>query len=791
MMKNSSIFFVLVILFFLSSLFNSSYSVTWMKIEPEEVNVNPGGEIVIKISVGEEIRNQRVRLAILDKPSWLDYSLSIIEGKTPFSSNLTIRLSDSAPIGKHNITISLWIGRTLLEEQNVTLIISPVFIPPIISFLNHTCPYTVTVGEKIALDLSFNYTVFMETRIRARIFLNEQVETMIEFQLSGKGSIPLYRQLTAPSEPGELIVNSVIEYYDSVNQTWVNADLMICKVTVIPIPTILKIAAVGLPASVKVNVQILIIPQGSLIERTITSNREHKIDLSIYQPSTLLVIIEDEMIVSNNTKYVADNSLREIYVEPGWTVTLQFSYSPWYLVVKKVEPEDSILKILEGSEWVKRGESFSVSAPTIIESNNKRFTLSHIELNGEKLERVQTLRIDGPCLITYMYNDYNKLKVASQIKLPPTLAGETHLVEDLLNSVDEFSGEYWVRNGELFKIPFREYVLADYRFIPENFESDLEPNVENGSVNVIVNKPGFIKLYYNVEVKVRILLIHSEVETVIREEWVPLGLQYTVSLDELLSPKTIGEKIVLKSFKVGSEYKFLRDQERIILNVDSPKTIELSIDRYFLVRVHTIPSTDTDYPICIGPPGVTENSSEENIYEFWVMEKTPIVCYFPERIDKERESIIFVKGFAGDQVYTTPGLKSLYVEKPINISMEIRVLKYFELKGNTYRGTFLGGGLYLEGSRIIWTVQPQEYPADGLLGLLGFKWRAVNPFGIEEVHHDKTINITWVLTPSMDSPLLQFLQFTSIIVISYIASIYNKIWKSRQSSNRGDEDIGI
>lgn len=788
MMKNSLIFIILAILFISSSLLNSAYSVTWMKIEPKEVNVNPGGEIVIRISVGEEVRNQRVSLAILDKPSWLDYTLSIIEGKTPFISNLTIRLSDNAPIGKHNITISVWMGRTLLEEQNITLNVLPVFTPPIISFLNYTCPYTVTVGEKIALDLSFNYTVFTETRIRVRIFVNEQVETMIEFQLSGRGSIPLYRQISAPSEPGELVVKSMIEYYDSVNQTWINADSVTCKVTVTPIPTILKIATIGLPAYVKVNVQILIIPQGSLIERTITSNREHRIDLSIYQPSTLLVITEDEIIISNDTKYVAESNLREIYVEPGWTVTLQFSYTPWYLVMKKAEPEDDILKILEGSEWVRRGETFSVSAPSIIESSYKRFTLSHIELNGETLNENRKVIIDGPSLITFKYISYNKLKVVSQVRLPPTFAGKTHLIEDLLNSVDEFSGEYWIRDGELFRIPFMEYVLADYRFIPENVESNLETNLEDGSISVVVDKPGFIKLYYSIEVKVRILLIHSEVETLIREEWVPLGQRYTISLAELLSPKSIGERIELKSLKVDSEYEFLRDQEKIILNVDSPRTIELSIDRYFLVKVYTIPSSETNYPLCIGPPSITQNNSGENVSEFWVMEKTVLVCYFPERIDKERESIIFVKGFVGDQIYITPGLKSFYVEKPMSISMEYKVLKYYELKGNTYRGIFLGGGLYPEGSRVVWMIQPQEYPTDGLLSLLGFKWRAVNPFGIEEVYEDKTIDVIWVLTPSMDSPLLQFLQFTSILLISYIAWVYNRIWKSRLLSNRGDED---
>lgn len=786
MIVKSPIFFILTSLLLLSFLLAQVHAVTWIRIEPEILNVNPGGESIIKIYVGEEIKNQRVILDILDKPPWLNYSFSIIGGKTPFTSNLTIRLSENAPTGNYTLRIALKMGDALLEERKVTLNILPVFTPPEIYFTNYTCPSTVRVGGKIFLDLSFNYTLINSTMIRVRIFVDEQIETMIEFQLSGNGSTPLYRQITAPPEPGDTTIKSTIEYFDLVNKTWNEADLKLCKVEVVAIPTILKIGVVGLPASLKVSVQILIVPHGPIIERSISSDSEERVDLSIYQPSTILVIVEDEIFQSNSTKYVAENNLREIYAEPGWTVTLQFNYSPWYVVVEKVKPEDNILKILEGNEWVKRGENLLISAPRIIESSSKRFTLSHIELNGEILSEAQTIEVNAPYSITYIYAEYDKLSIISQVKLPSTLADREHQIENLLRYADEYSGEYWVENGKSFKIPFRDYVLADYRFILDNFESNLKINIEHGSITTVVNKPGFIKIYYTVDVKVKVVLSYTGDEKIFREAWVPLGSRYTISLEELLSPRTIGERIELKSLKSDFDYEFIREEEKIGLEVYSPGTVELSIDRYFLVRIRTITSLDVNYPSCIGPPDLTQYSSGGDPLEFWVLEKTPLTCYFPERIDGERESILFSKGFVGDLIYTTPGLKSFYVEEPLSIFMEYRVLKYFEIRGRTHKGVFVGGGLYPEGTRIIWIVEPQKCQGDGLLGLLGFEWRAVNPFGIEEIHEDKIIDVVWVLTPSIESPLLQFMQLTSIAIVSYIASIYYRMWKKGVEPPGGD-----
>jgi hypothetical protein len=783
-------FSILVALLILFSLVTTCYSVKWMRIEPKVVKIVPGGESTVRIYVGEEVKNQRVKLTILEKPEWLNYSFSVQEAKTPFLSNLTLKIPNNAPIGDYIIKIGLWMGKTLLEEENITLTVMQEFIPPKLYFTNYTCPLTTVIGEKIPLNLSFKYVIESETRIRVKILLDNQVETMIEFQLYGNGSIPVYRQITTPNEPRDITITSIIEYFNPSNGTWIISDLKACIVTVTTIPTVLKIVTKGLPSNVEVDVQILILSHGSIIERKVSSNREYEVDLSIHQPSTILVVAEDEIILANNTKYVAENNLREIYIEPGWTIKIQFSYSTFYLVSTKVEPNDDILKILKKDEWIKRGNVFPISAPKILQSSSKKYVLSWISVDGRIINDTQILEIYAPHIITYKYIEYNKLSIVSKVRLPPTLSSKQYFVQDLLSYVDASSGEYWVEDGEVVKIPYRRYVLNDYRFVPAGFNSNLKLETHNDSASVIVDEAGFIELYYDVEVKINVVVIYSKIEKILGEKWIPIGSQYKIQLSTILSPRTIGERIELRSLKSDLNYEFVKDEETIILEADSPGNVEIHIDRYFLVRVYPIPLLDKMYPSCIGPPDLTEWNVGEDFTEIWVLEKTPLTCYFPEKIDNQMMSILFVKGYAGSIEYTTPGLKSFYVEKPLTIRMEYKVVRYFQLRGSTERGVFIGGGVYPEGAQVTWRVEPQEYPADGLLGLLGFRWRALNSTGVEELRGDRIVKIIWVLTPSIDSPMLQFFQLTSIIIVSYIAYIYHKMWRIRvKAAMQGDEDI--
>jgi len=789
-MRARLIFSILVASLILFSLITIGYSVKWMRVEPKVVEITPGAESIVRIYVGEEVKNQRVKLTILEKPEWINYSFSIQEAKTPFLSNLTIKISNNAPIGDYIIRIGLWMGKTLLEKENITLTVRREFTPPKLYFTNYTCPSTIVVGEKIPLNLSFKYVIESEAWIRVKILLDDQVETMVEFRLYGNGSIPVYRQITAPTEPRDIMITSIIEYFNPNNGTWIISDSKACRVTVTTIPTVFKIVAKGLPSNVEVNVQILILSQGSIIERKVSSNKEYEVDLSIYQPSGILVVVEDEIILSNNTKYVAENNLREIYVEPGWTIKIQFSYSTFYLLSMRVEPNDDILKILEKDEWVKRGSSFPISAPKILQSSSKKYVLSCMSIDGKMVNDTRILEIYSPHTITYKYVEYYKLSILSKVRLPSTLSSKEYFLQDLLSYVDESSGEYWVENGEVVKIPYRRYALNDYRFVPTGFKSNLKLEIHDDSASMIVNESGFIELYYDVEVRINIFVSYSKIEKIWREEWIPIGSRYKIQLSTLLSPRTIGERIELRSFKSDLNYEFIKDRETIILEVDSPGNVEIHINRYFQVRLYSIPLLDDMYPSCIGPPDLTEWNIGEDLTEIWVLEGTPLTCYFPEKIDNQMMSVLFVKGYAGNIEYTTPGLKLFYVKEPLTIRVEYRVVRYFQLRGRTDKGVFIGGGIYPEGARVTWRVEPQEYPADGFLGLLGFRWRALNSIGVEDLYGDRVVEIMWVLTPSINSPILQFFQLTSIIILSYIAYIYHKMWRVRvKAAMQGDEDI--
>ncbi len=784
------ILIILTASLFLLSFLQNGYSLDWIRVYPQIVKIAPGEEIIIKIYVGEEIKNQYVRLTILQVPVWLNYSLSLREGRTPYISYLALRVPIDAPTGNYTLTLGLLRGMTTLEQENITLTVSPRFNTPILYFTNYTCLSIVTTGEKMPLNLSFNYVVFGEARVRVRILLDEQPETMIELKLSGNGSIPMYRQITAPSEPKDVIVTSLIEYFDPTNNTWIISDSKTCKVTVTPIPTIVKIVVVGLPSNVKVSVQALILPEGSVLERVISSGGEHNIVLSIHQPSTIFVIIEDEITLSNKTKYIAENNLREIFVEPGWTITLQFSYSTFYLVSTRVEPNEEILNIIEEDEWVERGGSFSTNAPRIFESISRKYVLSGIDVNGETFNDFLVLKVQAPYTITYKYHEYSKLIIDSEVKVPDTVSSRKIYLDNLLRYVDESVGEYWVEKGGIVKIPFREYVLNNVRFVPSNFESSLKAELEDDYVVVVVDKPGYIKLYYDAEVKLDVIVSYSSIKTLRREDWVPIGTSYKLHLGSLLSPSSVGERIELGSLRSDLTYEFMKDNETIIFMVDSPGEIEVRLDRYFIVRVFTVSLSGAKYPLCLGPPSLTGWSSNEDFDEIWVPEKTTLVCYFPERIDYEDISILFVKGLVGEIEYDTPGLKSFYVDRPLTIRMQYDLIEYFQLKGNTERGVFIGEGLYPKGAKVAWRVEPPEYLCDGLLGFLGFKFKAVNPYGVEDILGDKIVEVTWVLAPSVESPMIQLLQLASVFIASYIGLIYHKMWKIKfREAIQGDGDI--
>lgn len=770
------VFLVGVILLF--SL-QSAYSINWITLNPTSIELHPGETASINLIIGGEVKDWRVRIVIPEKPRWLNYTLSRVEGVTPFTSILGIKISQDAILGNHSLKIQLWRGNTLLDEEDLRIIIKPMFTQPILNFINFSCPVSVLVDDKFSLNLSFSYSTLEKVKSRVRIFIDGELETMIELDLVGNGTIPSYRQILAPSEPKEIVVTSILEYLHPENKTWTITDQRICKISVQPIPTIVKLRVNGLPLNLKTQVQILILPKGVLIERTIQGGREYSIDVSISQSSTLLVIVQEEVQASSNIKYVAENYIRELYIEPGWRITLQFSYTPWYLLTREVEPSEEVLRILEVREWVKEGDIVDLSPPKILQTNSIMYILSRIEVDGVEYGFDEVVKISKPHNIRYRYERYYKVSVIFEPVTSSTVIKREDILKVLPSQIAEYLGDYWMKEGEKLQISFRGFTIGDLRFKPLNIESNLiMGRLDGDMIYLVVDKPDTVKLYYNIEAKIKIILRYLDRE-VTREDWIPIGGEYRILLDKFLNPESIGERIELKNLKSSFRYDYLDDGRELVLRVDSPGFVQLDIERYFLVRVHTVKGVDTIYPICSGPPRVIEWVDLGGVLEAWVYEKTLLTCYFPERIENNIGLIQFIKGSIGNLEITTPGQIAVYVERPLEISMDYKLLRYYKVEGKTDRGLFIGGGRYPEGSHVFWRVEPQEYPADGLMGLLGFKWRALNQSGLEVVYEDKVIKVVWALTPSIDPPIIIFLQLTSIIITSIIIWKLHHMWKSR------------
>ncbi|MEN2974128.1 MAG: hypothetical protein ABDH32_00955 [Candidatus Caldarchaeales archaeon] len=773
------------------ALFSSQavYPLDLISLEPDKIELFSGDEASVKINVGKEVQGLRVRIVIPEKPPWLNYTLSRVAGETPFTSILDIKTSPNAELGNHSIKIELWHGGQILEEEYLKIIIRSRPETPFLRFINYSCPAYVLIDEKFSLNLSFTYSSVDKIRTRVRIIVDGELETMIELELEGNGTIPLYRQVSPPSEPGEIEVISILEYLNLENNTWIMVEEKICKISVHPIPTTIKIRVNGLPVNLKIQVQVIILPSGDIIEKYIYGGIDYNLDIPLSQASTLLVAVQEEVQLSTNVKYVAENSIREIYLEPGWRIALQFFYSPWYLIVRDVEPDEIVLKILEGKEWVKAGSKVDVSPPRILQTSSQMYILSKIKIDGKDYDNIRLFRVNSTHSVSYVYERYYKIRLLFEPTISKDIFKREDIMEILPSQISEYVGEYWIKKDGVLRIPFKEIIAGQYRFKPSNIVSSLNIKMDRDLVYIFVDRPDTITLYYNIEAMIKIVVRDLDREDV-EEEWVSLGGEYRVLLDRFLSPRSVGERIELISFKSSLNYKYLKDSREIILRVDSPGTIWLEVRRYFLVRVHTIVGLENIYPICNGPPGMVEWNYVDGIAESWVLRNTILTCYFPDKFKNDDGLVLFLKGFIGDLEFHNPGQISFYVERPLDISIHYSILRYHKLEGKTDIGLFIGEGEYPEGTTVFWRVEPQVSPADSFMELLGFRWRALNPFGIEEINGDRVIQILWVLTPIIDAPLIIFLQLTLITILSIIVWRLHKMWKFKMRLNlEGDGSI--
>ncbi|MEM1769237.1 MAG: hypothetical protein QXU63_04970 [Nitrososphaerota archaeon] len=776
----------LIFLIILSLSTYSGYSTDWLKLEVSKVVLKTGGEATVKVDVGKDVVNRRVELLLLDLFPGINASISPSEGRTPYIAYIHISTQSNTTPGRYFIKIQATINKIVVEEEVLEIQILDEVLQAF--FINKTCPAWVVVGEKVYVNLTFSYNFSTRSNVRVVVLLNDEVETLIEFTLVENGTVPLYRQITALQEPGTLILSAKIEYYNSLNASWVKLDEFYCQINVQPIATKIKLRVIGLPSNFIVSIQALVIPSGEIHEVEVRGGDEVEVQLSISQPSTVIVVAQNEVYESSDVKYVVEEGVREVLLKPGWVIRLQFKYSKWYLLTSFVEPDEDVLKIVEFKEWFKENSIIELTPPLFFHKNDTLYILSEIKIGNIIYDVGSIVILDSPYKIIYRYNKYYRVQVEFVPHNPLDEKTMKEIYNNMPAELSEILGVYWIRDKTRIEIPFREYLAGRYKFTPRNVESNLFFNISDGNIRLVISSPVFVKMHYNVYGLLRIVYDY-EIEREVEERWIELGKNYTLNLHEILNPKIVGGKVELKSVDSLLDYKYIALSDEINIYVDSPGEVRLNLKRYYLVKIHQVKVGAESPPICniilenINIPSMNE------VTEFWLPEGTRIVCYFVDKIEKENSEYIFQRGWIGDVEFSEHGLKMIIVDKPLEISAEYLERRYYRLEGVTEKGYFIGGGVYPEGSIVEWRVEPSTVDEGGLMALLGFKWKPMNYSGVITMDRDRQIKIFWHLTPYIDSPLIVFLQLIAILLTTITAYRYHVEWKKimRGESSRDEE----
>lgn len=747
----------------------------WLRLERDEISIVRGESGTVEVYVGEGIPGQYVSLMLADAPEWLEFSFLPEAGITPYTSTLRLTVPPDAPTGEYLLRVEAWSGELLVAVAFLKLRVLLGFQPPEMSFTEFTCPSSAIIGEKFVVNLTFIYSAPQETTGRLQLYVNGELETMIEFVFSGEGVAPLQARVTAPPEPGETVVEAVLQYFNPDEEAWKTADEEVCALVVEPIPTLLRVKVRGLPSNLTTLIQAIILGEGIYSRQEVRGEGETVFSLPLVEPAMILVIAQEEVMFSESTKYVVEDGTRQLFVQPGWALYLEFQYNPWHLLKREVEPSEDVLRVLESEEWFKEGATANITAPEVFQGRSKRYTLSRIEVDGDPYGEVM-LAVDKPHIVRYIYTRYNKLNVTF---IP---LAEPQYVPEPPAPIWRTVGSFWIERGETASIPFQEIEAGGTRYIPVKVETELEHTVKEGEIKVTVETPGSIGLVYRLEAKLVIKLsyvgapAHAQKVT---EEWVPLGEEYAVDLDAVVSPTQVGERVEIVDITSTLPYRYGEEGKLLNVLVTRSGEVEIKLKRSFLVRNQGILGAPEAELECTCPPGVCEWVEEGGELRAWIPEGTPLTCFFPAELKLPDKVIRFKEGHVGKMKVDVSGPVSIYVHSPLKVYMKPRIVNLYRLTGETERGTFIGEGVYEEGMKVSWRVEPQEIPAEGVLGALGLRWRAVNPFGVEVMGEDKVVKVEWELTAASDGPLTIFLEGASIVALSVTAWEYHRRWKER------------
>lgn len=724
-----------------------------------------GGSAEATVYVGEDMPGMEVWLRVSGVPEWLDVSLNPEIGVTPYTSTLEVVASEDAPPGTHTIYVEAWSGEILLESVEFRVEVEA-FQAPEMSFRYLVCPESVYIGEEFYVSGEFQYSAPQEVLTRLSVYLDGVLSAYVERALEGSGAIVFSAQLVAPEEPGTATLTALLQYYNPFEDVWETADTASCDVEVRVPPTSVEVWVYGLPENLTVRVELTLPTYEVFLSGEAGVDRPYEATVDITGATVASVRVEEEVLAEPGVKYrLEDSPVINFYISPGMRFVVSFNYSAWYLLKKEVSPRDDMLLKLSDEVWVKAGEAVNISAPQALQARNRMFILDSVEVDGESYPSWE-LVMDSPHTVRYSYREFLRLRVEVEPEAP-----------ELSASV----GEKWIERGEYVEIPFQTLKVGGIRYVPMDASSALgtRVEVEDGVVRVSEVQPGdVVVLSFRKEVLVEVWAAYLPGEPFkVLSKWVEVGGRFEEDVSELFEPGVEGVRVELEGVEAVPRPESLEEPppKLVIPEVSEPTVVEVKLRRFYKVRnlgVLGWPQIELECS-CEG----CEWSRVGDMLEAWAPEGVRLRCRFPAEWRLDRTVLRLERGFVGGAETFVEGELEEVVDKPVDAGAEVSPIKLYELKGYTALGKFIGAGIYPEGSRVSWRVVPREVPAGGVLGALGFVWRAVNPGGVVLMDSDKEVVVEWELVAKLPSTLLMGLEAAATAVLLLATAEYLNRWR--------------
>jgi len=729
-----------------------------IRLEKSRISIWRGSSESVTIYVGEDSPGMSITLMVSDLPEFISVSIEPDHGVTPFTSTMRIDVCELAPPGEYVIHVEAWSGEILLESIPLTVEVKA-FQPPYMGFTSLKCPGRVEPRQSFTVTGEFFFHAAQETSGRLLIYIDNVLKAQREFMFSGEGNITFTANLTAPGKEEAMEVKAVLQYYDPVIEKWVTADSRSCTIAVERRWIEVEVRVEGLPEDAVIRVQVFTIESPSCpaaMRRGNASLDRPFIARFEGGPCHVSLMVQREVMVSSSTKYVGEGP-EIILIQPYSRGIILYTYNPWHLLRRNVEPYYPELEAFSSDRWFSEGAEAEIEVPQIVQTPFTRYVLKRILVDGEEFEKDE-ITMDSPHNVTYVFERYLKVVVETEPEDP---------------ELGKLVGERWIKEGENLTIPFTPYEVGEIRYVPldasSRLGSELKIDLEEGVIEVTSPIAGDnIELIYGKEALVRVEAAYDQKPSVeILREWVRIGDDFEADLSWLTRSRRDDIKIEVVDIVSESEYTFMNGVLRSH-KIDGPTDFLIKLRRSYLIRNLGAVDKPEIKPDCTCSPPCKWNSVD-GVLEAWASEGTILTCNFKSEYDLKHFIYRFEEGRIGDLLIEEPGPAIVQVDSPLNISFAGEAVDLYRLEGKTPYGVFYGAETYREGSRVYWWVEPTVKPFEGFAGTLGFFWQVKDAAGQVVMDSDKEIDVEWEPGVSPINPLIIILESICMAATGYLA----------------------